>query len=87
MPNLCGYVQRHELPCSQTWQAAVARFTIDLMTHSTKRATASALPPLLRTTETNNGDLWVRLVTHMHDHLGQVIAYSRANAIVPPWSR
>ena len=87
MPNLCGYVQRHELPCSQTWQPAVARFTIDLMTHSTKRATASALRPLLRTTETNYGDLWVRLVTHMHEHLAQVIAYSRANEIVPPWSR
>ena len=42
---------------------------------------------LLRTTETNYGDLWVRLVTHMHEHLGQVIAYSRANEIVPPWSR
>ena len=42
---------------------------------------------MLRTTETNYGDLWVRLVTHMHEHLGQVIAYSRANEIVPPWSR
>jgi hypothetical protein len=44
-------------------------------------------PAMLRTTETNYGDLWVRLVTHMHEHLGQVIAYSRANEIVPPWSR
>ncbi len=51
------------------------------------RATASALRPLLRTTETKYGDLWVRLVTHMHEHLGQVIAYSRADEIVPPWSR
>jgi DinB superfamily len=33
------------------------------------------------------GDLWVKLVTHMHEHLGQTIAYSRANEIVPPWSR
>ncbi len=33
------------------------------------------------------GDLWVRLVTHMHEHLGQTIAYTRANEIVPPWSR
>jgi hypothetical protein len=33
------------------------------------------------------GDLWIRLVTHMHEHLGQLVAYARANEIVPPWSR
>jgi hypothetical protein len=75
------------VPAHKRGSPAVARFTIDLMTHSTNRATASALRPLLRTTETNYGDLWVRLVTHMHEHLAQVIAYSRANEIVPPWSR
>ena len=32
------------------------------------------------------GDLWVRLATHMHEHLGQSIAYARANEVVPPWS-
>lgn len=32
------------------------------------------------------GDLWVRLATHMHEHLGQSIAYARANEIAPPWS-
>jgi hypothetical protein len=31
--------------------------------------------------------MWVALVTHMHEHLGQTIAYARANEIVPPWSR
>ncbi len=44
-------------------------------------------PAMLRTTELTYGDLWVRLVTHMHEHLGQSIAYARANEIVPPWSR
>ena len=24
---------------------------------------------------------------HMHEHLGQLIAYARMNGIVPPWSR
>ncbi len=24
--------------------------------------------------------------THMHEHLGQAIAYSRANGVTPPWS-
>mgnify|MGYP001470471656 CR=1 FL=1 len=26
------------------------------------------------------------LVTHMHEHLGQAIAYARTNGVVPPWS-
>jgi uncharacterized damage-inducible protein DinB len=26
------------------------------------------------------------LVTHMHEHLGQSIAYARSNAVTPPWS-
>jgi uncharacterized damage-inducible protein DinB len=25
-------------------------------------------------------------VTHMHEHLGQAIAYARTNGVVPPWS-
>ncbi len=26
-------------------------------------------------------------VTHLHEHLGQLIAYARSNSIVPPWSK
>ena len=29
----------------------------------------------------------VLTVTHLHEHLGQSIAYARSNNIVPPWSR
>ena len=29
----------------------------------------------------------VLTVTHLHEHLGQMIAYARANEVVPPWSR
>jgi uncharacterized damage-inducible protein DinB len=25
-------------------------------------------------------------VTHMHEHLGQLVAYARSNGVVPPWS-
>jgi hypothetical protein len=32
-------------------------------------------------------EMWVALATHMHEHLGQTVAYARANEIVPPWSR
>ncbi|MGH7500574.1 MAG: DinB family protein [Longimicrobiales bacterium] len=31
--------------------------------------------------------LWVLTTTHLHEHLGQMIAYARSNSIVPPWSR
>lgn len=30
---------------------------------------------------------WVTTVTHVHEHLGQLIAYARSNQIVPPWSK
>ena len=26
------------------------------------------------------------MVSHMHEHLGQSIAYARTNGVVPPWS-
>jgi len=32
-------------------------------------------------------DLWVRLIVHMHEHLGQSVAYGRSLEVVPPWSR
>lgn len=38
-------------------------------------------------TPTTVGDVWIRAVTHLHEHLGQSIAYARSNEVVPPWSR
>jgi uncharacterized damage-inducible protein DinB len=31
--------------------------------------------------------LWILTATHLHEHLGQAIAYARSNGVVPPWSR
>lgn len=31
--------------------------------------------------------LWILTVTHLHEHLGQSIAYARSNDVVPPWSK
>jgi len=42
---------------------------------------------MLGQSETTVGDVWIRAVTHLHEHLGQSIAYARSNEIVPPWSR
>jgi uncharacterized damage-inducible protein DinB len=39
------------------------------------------------------GQDWSRMramiltVTHLHEHLGQAIAYARSNNVVPPWSQ
>ena len=30
---------------------------------------------------------WILTATHMHEHLGQAIAYARTNGVVPPWSK
>lgn len=30
---------------------------------------------------------WILTATHLHEHLGQLIAYARTNGVVPPWSR
>jgi uncharacterized damage-inducible protein DinB len=36
--------------------------------------------------QANDGDVIYILVTHAHEHLGQAIAYARANGVVPPWT-
>lgn len=30
---------------------------------------------------------WILGTTHLHEHLGQLIAYARTNDVKPPWSR
>ena len=37
--------------------------------------------------KTTHRGLWVSTTTHLHEHLGQLIAYARANKITPPWSK
>jgi hypothetical protein len=31
--------------------------------------------------------LWIATTTHLHEHLGQLIAYARSNNVTPPWSK
>lgn len=35
----------------------------------------------------SNRGMWVAATTHLHEHLGQLIAYARSNKITPPWSK
>ena len=37
--------------------------------------------------DTNSENLYLRLLVHNHEHMGQSIAYARTNGIVPPWSK
>lgn len=37
--------------------------------------------------ETTARATWVAATTHLHEHLGQLIAYARSNDVVPPWSK
>jgi uncharacterized damage-inducible protein DinB len=37
--------------------------------------------------ETTMRSGWVSTVTHLHEHLGQLIAYARSNKVTPPWSK
>lgn len=30
---------------------------------------------------------WISHLTHIHEHLGQLVAYSRVNGVAPPWSQ
>jgi uncharacterized damage-inducible protein DinB len=36
--------------------------------------------------DTTNRAAMLLYVTHMHEHLGQAVAYARSNGVVPPWS-
>ena len=38
-------------------------------------------------TQTTNRGVLVTVLSHLHEHLGQSVAYARINGVVPPWSR
>jgi uncharacterized damage-inducible protein DinB len=31
--------------------------------------------------------VYLRIIVHANEHMGQLVAYARMNGIVPPWSR
>ena len=37
--------------------------------------------------EMTERQILVRILVHMHEHLGQSIAYARINGVTPPWSK
>jgi hypothetical protein len=57
-----------------------------------KQSLQSATPASMTTPVTMFGQpftgqsAWILTVTHLHEHLGQMIAYARTNGVKPPWS-
>jgi uncharacterized damage-inducible protein DinB len=37
--------------------------------------------------DTKAENVYLRILVHNHEHMGQSIAYARSNGIVPPWSK
>ena len=37
--------------------------------------------------DSNAENIYLRILVHNHEHMGQSIAYARMNGIVPPWSK
>ncbi len=37
--------------------------------------------------EATTRSMWIGTTTHLHEHLGQMIAYARSNKVTPPWSK
>lgn len=77
--------QEREMTREEMLEALDASFDFFL---TSMEATAGELDrEVILGTPTTVGDVWIRAVTHLHEHLGQGIAYARANEVVPPWSR
>lgn len=49
--------------------------------------TALDLPAKHSTRKRTTRAIWIATVSHLHEHLGQLIAYARSNGITPPWSQ
>ncbi len=59
-------------------------FTKKTISGMTNADFAKLLPKL--GPQANDGDVVYILVSDAHEHLGQAVAYSRVNGIVPPWT-
>jgi uncharacterized damage-inducible protein DinB len=64
---------------NKSWE--FAKNTISGMTNADFNVAVPKLGP-----DANKGDVVYILVADAHEHMGQAIAYARANGIVPPWT-
>jgi uncharacterized damage-inducible protein DinB len=38
-------------------------------------------------TDTTIGNVYLRMIVHNNEHMGQLVAYARMTGVVPPWSK
>ena len=48
---------------------------------------ALELAPKNSVRKTTTRATWIATVSHLHEHFGQLIAYTRSNGVTPPWSK
>ena len=67
---------------------AELRKSFAFVKHSLQSATPASMsaPATLFGQRFTGQFVWVLLVTHIHEHLGQAIAYARARGVKPAWS-
>lgn len=84
--TVVAYEKRKLSPDSAVAEMA-ASFTF-LKEAMTKASTASLTESKkLFGSEYTGQQTWIMATTHLHEHLGQMIAYARANNVTPPWSK
>jgi hypothetical protein len=85
-----------DYPTAAAWEkrpmdksAAIAELqkSFAFLRTSMKGATDAQLAKGYGRRKTSGRALWISTLTHLHEHLGQLIAYARANKVVPPWSK
>lgn len=61
--------------------------SFDHLRSATATATNLEKPVKMFGHQTTNRGVMVTVLSHLHEHLGQSVAYARINGVVPPWSR
>lgn len=73
---------------STTDKAAVIKFlkeSLDAVRSAYQSADRQSKAQLFKK-DVTVGDIFLRILVHSHEHMGQAIAYARMNGIAPPWS-
>jgi len=37
--------------------------------------------------DTNADGMYLRIIVHVNEHMGQLVAYARMTGVTPPWSK
>ena len=95
--NKMGHKQPSDFPSTDVEKIATDKAkVVDWLKRSleaVKQAHAQVTPAELRTTTeflkhpVTYESLYLRILVHANEHMGQLVAYARMNGIVPPWSQ